>query len=127
MRYTRRRVLGLLGASAAAMAVPRSARASHMPADVLVIVADDQRNASLNVMPFVTAEIAGRGVTFDTACVAIPVCGPNRVSLLTGRYANHHGCYANGRAALDFGDRWSDRHIGVWVQREGYRTGMFGK
>ncbi|MCK5749948.1 MAG: sulfatase-like hydrolase/transferase, partial [Oricola sp.] len=40
--------------------------------------------------------LAARGTRFDDFHVALPVCMPNRASLLTGRYPSVHGLRHNG-------------------------------
>lgn len=97
-----------------------------MPPNVIVIVTDDQRSASMRVMRSVSSKIGGRGVRFQNAIVAVPTCGPNRVSLLTGQYAHSHHCYVNPQTALDFAPT-DGRQIGAWLRKAGYRTGLFGK
>lgn len=97
-----------------------------MPSNVILIVTDDQRSESLNVMRAVSSKIGGRGIRFQTAVVAVPVCGPNRVSLLTGQYAHSHRCYVNPQTALDFAPT-DGQQIGAWLRKAGYRTGLFGK
>ena len=97
-----------------------------MPPNVLLIVTDDQRSESLNVMRAVSSEIGDRGIRFRNAVVAVPTCGPNRVSLLTGQHAHAHGCYVNPTTASDFAPT-DGRQIGAWLRGVGYRTGLFGK
>ncbi len=66
--------------------------------------------------------LAGRGVIFDRAVVANPICMPNRSTILTGRMPSVHGVRFNG-VALDWG-----ANTFVRVLREaGYRTGHIGK
>lgn len=104
----------------------RSVRSVEMPPNVVLVVTDDQRSESLSVMRSVSSEIADRGVRFETAVVAVPVCGPNRASLLTGQYAHAHGCYTNPRTATDLAPTDGEL-VGAWLRRAGYRTGLFGK
>lgn len=66
--------------------------------------------------------IAARGMQFDRAYVANPVCMPNRSSIITGVMPSVHGTYANG-VALD-----PRRNTFVRRLREaGWRTGLVGK
>jgi N-acetylglucosamine-6-sulfatase len=94
--------------------------------NVLLIVTDDQRSESLSVMRALSSKIDDRGIRFEPAVVAVPICGPNRVSLLTGQYAHSHGCYANPQTAKDFAPT-DGQQIGGWLRHSGYRTGLFGK
>ncbi|MEE4201316.1 sulfatase-like hydrolase/transferase [Erythrobacter sp.] len=66
--------------------------------------------------------LASRGMVFDRAYVANPICMPNRATLMTGRMPSDHGVRFNG-LSLDWGANTYAR-----VAREaGYRTAMIGK
>jgi N-acetylglucosamine-6-sulfatase len=97
-----------------------------MPPNVMVVVTDDQRSESMTVMHSISSEIGERGIRFENAVVAVPVCGPNRVSLLTGQYGHSHRCYVNPRTASHFAPT-DGQQIGAWLHQAGYRTGLFGK
>ena len=66
--------------------------------------------------------IAGRGVRFDRAIVANPICMPNRASLVTGRLPSLHGTRYNG-ISLD----WSANTFMRVLRQRGYHTAYFGK
>lgn len=66
--------------------------------------------------------IAARGVRFDRAIVANPICMPNRASIVTGRLPSVHGTRYNG-ISLDWGANTFVREL----RRHGYRTGLVGK
>jgi arylsulfatase A-like enzyme len=97
--------------------------------NVVLVLTDDQRWDTLNVMPTVQSQLVDRGVTFENAFVVNPVCCPSRASTLTGRYSHSTGVYNNGGP---FGGWGSFRPreastIATWLQEGGYRTGFFGK
>jgi N-acetylglucosamine-6-sulfatase len=97
--------------------------------NVLLIVTDDQRSDTLNVMPIVRHTIGRHGVTFRNAFVVNPVCCPSRASILTGAYSHTTGVYTNG-AFEPYGgfDAFRDRHtIATSLHAAGYATGFAGK
>ncbi len=66
--------------------------------------------------------IAARGMVFDRAYIANPLCAPSRSTIMTGRYPTAHGVIFNDRS-LPLGCNTWPRVF----QRAGYRTGLFGK
>jgi N-acetylglucosamine-6-sulfatase len=151
-------VLALLGALALAAAQPGAsaaaakAGASKQPAAVLpsgprpnfvVIQTDDQTldelyasytppgGAPVAAMPNTLADIAEKGITFNSYYVSYPLCCPSRVSLLTGRYAHNHNDRGNvppEGGYPGFASRAAFTHnIAVWLQQAGYRTIHVGK
>lgn len=66
--------------------------------------------------------IAARGVVFDKAYVANPICMPNRSSILTGVVPSAHGVRFNGVAL----DPSFDTFVKV-LRDEGYKTSLIGK
>lgn len=93
--------LGLAVAAAVvilAVALPERDAPSQITAgrpNVVVIVTDDQRADTLDVMPKTRAWLADGGVTFPQTFVATPLCCPSRASIMTGRYAHNHGVRTN--------------------------------
>ena len=97
--------------------------------NIIVINTDDQRWDTLPVMPHTMDLLVAQGVTFTRSFVTTPLCTPSRASLFSGRYAHNHGVLENGPPTGGAGrfigpDRST---IAVWLQRAGYRTGLFGK
>ena len=66
--------------------------------------------------------IAGRGVIFDQMYVQSPVCMSSRACMLTGRHMRAMRM-SNGTPLLDP----RETTLPEILQRQGYRTGMFGK
>ena len=72
--------------------------------NVLFIITDQQRSDHAGFMgneivqtPNLDA-IAARGMVFDNAWVANPVCMPNRSTIMTGRMPSAHGVIFNDRS-----------------------------
>ncbi len=86
------------------------------------------------------------GRRFSNCHTAVPICGPSRACLLTGRYASSNGMRCNnpeselsrgvgGGYGLYRGQQaggpeklpWSRNDLPVWMQQAGYRTIHVGK
>lgn len=94
----------------------------------LVFVTDQQRADWLGCYghpvlrtPNIDA-LAARGTRFDEFHTAMPVCMPNRASLLTGRYPSVHGLRYNGCVLSERANTFVDV-----LAAAGYRTAAIGK
>jgi N-acetylglucosamine-6-sulfatase len=93
----------------------------------VVVMTDDQDQASLAVMPHVQRELVDRGVNFTDFFSTYPECCPSRATFLTGQFAHNHGVLSNeppdgGFGVLDDGDT-----LPVWLQQAGYEAAYMGK
>jgi len=116
-------LLAVLSALVAGLPGAPLARAQESPPNVLLIVTDDQRTSTWNVMRKTTATLRARGTTFTRAHATTPLCCPSRASIMTGRYAHNHLVRTN----LDAEALVHDRTIQAYLKGAGYRTAMFGK
>ena len=66
--------------------------------------------------------LAAKGVNFTRAFVQSPLCGPSRMSFLTGRYVHSHGSSWND-IPLSVGQR----NIGDYIRPHGLRCALVGK
>ncbi|MHC4799803.1 MAG: sulfatase-like hydrolase/transferase, partial [Planctomycetota bacterium] len=67
--------------------------------------------------------VADEGISFTSAFVTTPLCGPSRHCFLTGKYARTTGARSNG-ATID----WSaHKPFTKYLQQEGYQTAFIGK
>jgi choline-sulfatase len=66
--------------------------------------------------------LAAEGLRFDRAYCSYPVCVPARFTMLTGRYAHHHGAFGN-RTPLPWRERTAAHHF----SHAGYATAFIGK
>ncbi len=82
--------------------------------------------------------LATEGLTLTNCHVVTPLCGPSRTCLLRGQYAHRTGIKTNlAIGPMNNGftgayERFKElgyeqEHLGVWMQRAGYRTMMIGK
>jgi arylsulfatase A-like enzyme len=130
--------IALLLSSVLIALVSRAERvhASASPPNILFIVTDDQRFATLGFTDPVTNKpwmdktkrlFKDEGEVFQWAYDTTPECCPSRSSIFTGRYAHNHGVHSilpgpTGGDALD-----QNTTLQHYLQQAGYRTGIFGK
>jgi arylsulfatase A-like enzyme len=98
------------------------------PPNIVLVLTDDQRFDTLQVMPNVQA-LAEEGMTLRRAIVTNALCCPSRATILTGRYSHTTGVYSNVGPAggwQAFQPSESDT-IATALDAAGYRTGLIGK
>jgi hypothetical protein len=96
-------LLGVSGAAAlATFRLPASQAAQSGPRNVLWVVDDDHPQYMMartppvpNIMPETRKKIRDLGTEFALGSADIPLCGPARVSLLTGLSVTTHKCDTN--------------------------------
>lgn len=100
--------------------------------NVVIILADDQGNADAGFqrLPATIStpaidKLAAGGVIFSEGYASAYVCAPTRAGLMTGRYQQRFGFYTanDSRAGMPL----SETTLADILQKEGYRTGIFGK
>lgn len=103
---------------------------SAKPMNVLFIAADDL-NCDINAYGASQVKtpnldrLAKLGMRFDNAYCQQPLCGPSRVSLMTGLRPNTTRCYA---LKDNFRDRMPDAvTLGEFFKQRGYYSGRVGK
>ncbi|QVY66084.1 sulfatase [Polaribacter sp. Q13] len=102
--------------------------------NILVIVADDLGYSTTNVYGKINQvktpnidRIAKEGAKFTDAYVTANVCGPSRSALLTGRYQQRFGIYANFDTQRGPGVPASEVTMGRYFKDAGYTTAAIGK
>ena len=90
--------------------------------NIVFILTDDQAMNQLKNMPYLSSNPHGSWVQFNNAFVNVPFCCPTRATILTGRYAHHHGINGSNGAPLN-----DTSTIATWLRGAGYRTGVVGK
>ena len=91
--------------------------------NILIILTDDQRVGTLDVLPKTHEIFVQGGTLFPNAFATTPQCCPSRASILSGQYAHNHGVDDNA-AAEDFDH---DHTIQRYLSDAGYRTAISGK
>jgi arylsulfatase A-like enzyme len=103
--------------------------------NIVFILTDDLDKATLDVrpaiMPNLLTLIGQKGATFSNAFYNVPLCGPSRATVLTGRYAQNTGVLnneaPNGGFPAFHTKGAENSTIATWLLAAGYRTGLFGK
>jgi len=112
-----------------------SALAAERP-NVLLILADDLGYGIANCYGGDPARVAtpnidrlaSEGARFTDGYVTSSVCGPSRAGLLTGRYQQRFGIYANTDNQVAGGGVPGDQTMmPIYLKNEGYATAMIGK
>lgn len=120
-------LLGVGGAAVLAASRPPAA-AQGRPRNVLWIMDDDHPSYMMSPMPLVQREIGTAGTEVLGGHADVPLCGPARVSALTGLSVTTHGCDTNRTTYQDFlSAGLEDRMVARWMREAGYVTGHFGK
>lgn len=108
----------------------RSATASTAPRpNVILVLSDDvglSRVGCYGAAPFKTPhldQLAATGLRFDR-CYSMPLCGPSRAALLTGKYPFRSGATSNGNSEIDPA---AHPTLSAALQRAGYATCAIGK
>jgi N-acetylglucosamine-6-sulfatase len=127
-----RAAMVLAGALALAGALTATHRAAGQGPDperpnVVVVMTDDQTQASLEKLPTVQSELAARGASFANSFTNWPLCCPSRATFYTGQYAHNHGVLGNQPPDGGFARLDDANTLPVWLQAAGYRTIHVGK
>jgi arylsulfatase A-like enzyme len=121
VHYSRRQILGMLGAAA-------SARAANERPNILYIMADDHAShaisaygSTINHTPNLD-RIATGGVRLTNCFCTNSICTPSRAAILTGQYSHRNGVYT-------LNDQIDPKrnNVAKELQRAGYQTAMIGK
>jgi len=99
------------------------------PPNLVLVLTDDLDVETTNELPRIFDLVAAQGMRFTRAYVSMPVCGPARASLLTGRFPHNHGVVDNHPPYGGFPAfrRHEDSTIATWLHAAGYRTSLVGK
>jgi N-acetylglucosamine-6-sulfatase len=100
------------------------------PPNIIVLLTDDQENASLRVMKIVNKEMKRKGVTFKRYYTNFPLCCPSRTTMLTGEYAHNHNVLSNQFPDGGYGvfnELHGNDYLPLWLQAAGYQTSYIGK
>ena len=97
--------------------------------NIVVIMTDDQDDASLEVMTKTKNLLVDRGIRFLNSFVDYSLCCPSRATLMTGQNAHNHGVYNNKPPEGGYNKfRPSEgSSLPVWLKHAGYDTAMIGK
>jgi arylsulfatase A-like enzyme len=123
-------LMGVAGAATlAALRPSEMVRAQSARPNILWIIDDDHPQYMMDPMPTVRNKIRDVGVEFTSGSADVPLCGPARVSLLTGLSITTHECDTNGTWPKFEGSSrgLGERTVAKYLKDVGYATGHFGK
>ncbi len=129
-RITRTTFLMGVGGAAALAAFGARATAEAARPNVLLVLDDDHPPYMMDPMPTVRRRIRDVGVDLHKGAADIPLCGPARVSVLTGLSVTTHRCDDNGATYRDFKGSplgLEERTVARFLKDAGYVTAHFGK
>jgi N-acetylglucosamine-6-sulfatase len=111
--------------------LPRAAKAAPVGAgskpSILLILVDDMPDRLLEVMETVQNRIIAQGTRFLNAYTAIPLCGPNRAAILSGRFPHTTNVTTNSAwQAFSAGGHEAFTFVKA-LNDAGYDTALFGK
>ena len=90
--------------------------------NILIIVTDDQRTDSMEVMPKTSKYFRDEGKWFPNGFSTTPVCCPARASIFSGRFVHNHGVMNFTPYELD-----QETTLQARLKASGYRTAFYGK
>ena len=128
-QITRTTFLMGVGGAAALAAFGARAMAQAARPNVLWVVDDDHPPYMMGPMPVTRQKIRDVGIEFTLGSRDIPLCGPTRVSLLTGLSVTTHKCDTNRTWPKFVGSplQLQQRTVARHLKDAGYATGHFGK
>ena len=97
--------------------------------NVLWVITDDHPQYMMESLPVTTDNIRDLGIEFTLGSADVPLCGPARVSLLTGLSVTTHKCDTNRTWSkfLNSTLGLQERTVARYMQDVGYATGHFCK
>ena len=103
-------------------AVGKKIRRPSRP-NILIVMTDDQRADTLEVMPAVRHWFNDLGTTYPNAFNATPLCCPDRASVMTGQYAHNHRV-VDLKSHHNLNQSTTTQAL---LRRAGYQTAIVGK
>jgi N-acetylglucosamine-6-sulfatase len=109
---------------------PGGANGAGSRPNIILVLIDDMRWDEYGAAGHPYAEtphidrLAAEGVTFTNAFHAVPLCSPNRASILTGQYPSRHGIIDN--VARNLASHGLET-FPLALQEAGYETAFVGK
>ena len=104
---------------------------STLPANIILILTDDQVLGETSNMPKLNSLIIDQGASFNNFFVTTPLCCPSRTSIMRGQYSHNTHVQNNGLPAGGYSKFYQEglenSTVATWLQNAGYRTALIGK
>jgi len=119
-------LITLISSSLTQGSPPVNPKAAVNKPNIVLFLVDDMAAADLNQMAYLN-QIASAGVKFTRFVTPTPWCAPSRASILRGQ--NSYNTLQLSSWGFDNFYRmdFEKETVAVWLQRAGYKTGLFGK
>ncbi|MBY0276212.1 sulfatase-like hydrolase/transferase [Candidatus Binatia bacterium] len=110
------------GAAVAALLLTACTSHAEPRPNVVLIIADDLNVRDIPLAMPRVEKLAEQAARFDATFTPLPLCGPSRISLLTGKLPRTHGFRSNDPTGFDGSDTVATR-----LHAAGYSTTILGK
>ncbi|MGD9508329.1 MAG: sulfatase [Geminicoccaceae bacterium] len=107
-------------------APPAAAQDAAKP-NIVFILLDDLEVSPVGYMNWTKTLVRNQGTEFQKAYLSVPLCGPSRAGIVSGKYPQNSSVYGNS-GHTSFRTAVQDvSTMATWLHDAGYRTSMVGK
>lgn len=105
----------------------RPAEAQTRKPNIVFILLDDLDVAPIGYMNWTKTLVRNQGAEFQRGYLSVPLCGPSRAGIISGKYPQNSKVYGNS-GHTSFRTAGQDvSTVATWLHDAGYRTSLVGK